>query len=329
MKKHPLKISVVLCTYNGERYLGEQIDSILRQTLQPIEIIIQDDCSTDSTWKLICDYAEKFSLIKAYRNKTNLRAHANFILAFQKASGDYIAPSDQDDIWMDNKLEKLAISIADKELAFTGEKILFEDGSEKIDRSVMMKIDRLIWGNNLKGHTFLFTKDVLWIYEYAGHFISFDYCLALYACLTREFTTIEEALSVWRRHSEVCTSAITLEHLGEKESIGSWGKTLIAIKKILTGSRSQPILDAFNDRAFFISSVCRDRRAALLAKILRNVSQQTVFSMIRAGWYNVQLLISGKEYKQFSFMTRMKSISFYFRTPFMYWYDMHLEKALE
>lgn len=58
------KISVVMCTYNGEEYLPEQLDSILGQTLPPYEIIVQDDGSTDGTLALLHAYAERHACIK-------------------------------------------------------------------------------------------------------------------------------------------------------------------------------------------------------------------------------------------------------------------------
>src|SRR5665811_1112374 len=103
--KNFFRISVVLCTYNGEKYLHEQLNSILNQTYPIYEIIVQDDCSTDSTWDILQTYKDKYPIIKCYRNKVNLKAHANFISAFKRATGDFISPSDQGDIWMKHKLE--------------------------------------------------------------------------------------------------------------------------------------------------------------------------------------------------------------------------------
>ncbi len=327
--KNRFNISVVLCTYNGELFIKEQLDSILNQTLFPYEIIIQDDCSTDDTWKIICDYAKRYSIIKKFRNDNNLRAHANFISAFNKASCDYIAPSDQDDIWSNNKLEVLAENLAGKNLAFSRERILFEDGTLIEDKTFMLTIDKLMWGNNLKGHTFLFKRDLLCIYQFAGQFISFDYCLALNACVTNDYSLVTDHLSIWRRHPGTCTTAVSMNHNNEHKQISSWTKTFKTMKLLYIGEKSEAITLGLGDRSRFILSINKGKKSKLISMILGSVSKQTLFEMYKAGFYNVLLLKYNKEFSKLKFITKLKTISFNFRTPFMYWYEMRNERALE
>jgi glycosyltransferase involved in cell wall biosynthesis len=90
-------VSVVLCSYNGEKYIKEQIDSILNQTYPIYELIIQDDCSTNQTINIINSYQPN-SKIKLFCNEKRLNANYNFSSALSKATGDFIAISDQDDI---------------------------------------------------------------------------------------------------------------------------------------------------------------------------------------------------------------------------------------
>jgi len=93
-------VSVVMATYNGEKYLREQLDSILGQTYAPFEIIIQDDGSTDGTVDIAKEYVQKYGFIKLYVNEHNLGFNQNFKSVAMKATGDYVAISDQDDIWL-------------------------------------------------------------------------------------------------------------------------------------------------------------------------------------------------------------------------------------
>ena len=72
------KLSIVLATYNGELYLAEQLDSILNQTIPFDELIISDDVSTDRTWMILEDYAQRDKRIKLYRNNSNLGFLKNF-----------------------------------------------------------------------------------------------------------------------------------------------------------------------------------------------------------------------------------------------------------
>src|SRR6187402_1101242 len=97
---HQARISVVLCTYNGSSFIDEQVASILAQQYQPSEIIIQDDCSTDDTWNKLLQWEQRSPLIRLFRNEQNLGYNKNFEQVIQRASGDFIAISDQDDIWL-------------------------------------------------------------------------------------------------------------------------------------------------------------------------------------------------------------------------------------
>jgi len=102
------KVSVALCTYNAELYLKEQLESIFKQTRLPDEIVVCDDCSTDSSLKILNDF-RKISPVpfKIYVNEKNLGVSKNFEKAISLCSGDIIFPSDADDVWLPEKLEKL------------------------------------------------------------------------------------------------------------------------------------------------------------------------------------------------------------------------------
>lgn len=100
-------VSIVMATYNGSKFLKEQIDSILGQTYQNFEIVICDDCSEDSTWQILQGYAESDKRFRIYQNNENLGFKKNFEKVIRYAKGDYIALSDQDDIWNPDHLELL------------------------------------------------------------------------------------------------------------------------------------------------------------------------------------------------------------------------------
>lgn len=104
-------ISIAMATYNGEKYLREQLDSILVQTISDFELIICDDCSNDSTRKILSEYAKKDSRIKVIFNEQNLGFVKNFEKTISFCNGEYIAFSDQDDIWLPNHLEVLLSEI--------------------------------------------------------------------------------------------------------------------------------------------------------------------------------------------------------------------------
>src|SRR4051812_38033424 len=103
--KLPL-ISIALCTYNGERFVESQLLSLIKQTYLNLEIIIVDDCSTDNTLNIIAGYAAKDNRIKYWKNDLNLGFNQNFQKALSLTSGEFIAISDQDDIWHETKIEE-------------------------------------------------------------------------------------------------------------------------------------------------------------------------------------------------------------------------------
>lgn len=100
--------SVALCTYNGALYIQEQIESILNQTLPVDEIVVCDDGSADNTVSIIQQIAKAVpEKIRLIRNNTNIGLCANFMKAISLCKGDIVFLSDQDDIWYNNKVEKL------------------------------------------------------------------------------------------------------------------------------------------------------------------------------------------------------------------------------
>lgn len=101
-----MTISVAICTYNGEKYLAEQLDSILSQTVKADEIVICDDGSQDRTMEILKEYQLRNpGLFKIMVNETNLGYFRNFEKAIYACSRDLIITSDQDDIWKPNKIE--------------------------------------------------------------------------------------------------------------------------------------------------------------------------------------------------------------------------------
>lgn len=109
-------VSIALTTYNGEKYLKQQIDSLLSQTYKDIEIVVCDDGSTDSTINILQEYSASDSRIKVFLNKKNLGFAKNFEKAISLCSGEFIALCDQDDVWTENHVECLVNAIEDKDL---------------------------------------------------------------------------------------------------------------------------------------------------------------------------------------------------------------------
>jgi glycosyltransferase involved in cell wall biosynthesis len=107
MRHFQQKISVALCTYNGERFLSRQLASMQQQTRLPDELVICDDCSTDCTMEILQNFAASAGFpVKVTRNEVNLGFVANFERAIQLCQGDLIGLSDQDDIWDPMRIQR-------------------------------------------------------------------------------------------------------------------------------------------------------------------------------------------------------------------------------
>ena len=98
-------VQIIMATYNGEKYLEEQMDSLLAQTWTDIRVEVCDDGSTDHTCDVIERYAQKDSRISIHRNEENKGYVRNFLEGMQRSEAEYIMFCDQGDIWDQNKIE--------------------------------------------------------------------------------------------------------------------------------------------------------------------------------------------------------------------------------
>ena len=99
-------VSVIMSVYNGETYLREAIESVINQTFQSWELVIINDCSTDSTGEILAEFASKDERVKVYPNEVNLKLPTSLNKAISLCSGKYIARMDADDICLPDRFEK-------------------------------------------------------------------------------------------------------------------------------------------------------------------------------------------------------------------------------
>lgn len=100
------KINILMATYNGRRYVGKQVESILNQTYKDFRLIISDDGSTDSTVKILEEYEDKDSRVEVYSQLENQGIVSNFEFLIGKVRSELFMFADQDDIWEPDKIEK-------------------------------------------------------------------------------------------------------------------------------------------------------------------------------------------------------------------------------
>jgi len=202
------KVSVVLCTFNGEKYLREQLDSIVNQSYPLKELIIQDDCSTDSTLDIVKEYQKRYPIIKLYVNKENKGVNENFFSAMNKAEGDYIAISDQDDIWELDKINKQINTIGDSLLCF-GRSRHFDSTNGSIIRednaTPKYSLTRYIFLNMISGHLMLINSKLLKLMPFRDNLRLYDYYLGLTAAAHDSIAFCNEIVCNHRIHNNNIT----------------------------------------------------------------------------------------------------------------------------
>jgi len=207
------KVSIVMCTYNGEKYLKEQIDSIVNQTYPIHEIIIQDDCSTDRTMDILQNYENKYAHLHVFRNEKQKGINENFLSAIARAVGDYIAISDQDDIWEIDKIEQQIEKIGDNWLSGCFSKP-FAEGDVSVffdSRKPNIYVERLIYmASSMPGHTLLFKKNLMDFVPDKIHFLQYDHLLSIIAAAYDKISFREKVLVLHRRHFNAATFTIPI-----------------------------------------------------------------------------------------------------------------------
>jgi glycosyltransferase involved in cell wall biosynthesis len=210
---HPL-ISVVLCCYNGEKFIEEQINSILNQTYSNLEIIISDDASTDSTPEILGRYQSN-QKIKLHFHKQNIGPSQNFDFGMRQASGEFIACSDQDDIWLPEKIERLHAAIEDSSLIYSDSELVDENGNrlnKKISDLRNMysghRTTGFIFSNVVWGHALMINRKILPSILPIPNGIPHDIWMAYKAATITGIKYLDQPLNLYRQHHSTATKTI-------------------------------------------------------------------------------------------------------------------------
>ncbi len=211
MTKQPL-ISVPIFTYNGAEFLEQQIESIYAQTYENIEVIACDDGSTDETVNILKKYHNSHNL-KYFVHEKNVGVSQNVAKAFSLCTGDFIAPSDQDDIWKPEKLTTLIKHIHNHILIYSLSTPI--DINNKILDATFLSREVYIQGKNnlgflfencISGHNMMFKKELLKHLKVLPSTIYPDWWIAFVAASYDSIGYFNESLVYYRRHASQITS---------------------------------------------------------------------------------------------------------------------------
>lgn len=218
IKEEKIMISVAMATYNGEKYILEQLESICKQTVKVDEIVIVDDCSQDSTVALIKDFIDRHSTcnIRFWENEKNLGYKKNFHKALSLCEGEIIFLSDQDDIWKEHKVETLWNILKEhEEISLISSSFMYVDGQgnkndenrkvyKKKIRSnelVSIPIEDLLFHNISQGCSMAIKKEVKDVYlEHFTEELPHDRMLNVIASLEKKCYYLNDPLFYYRIH---------------------------------------------------------------------------------------------------------------------------------
>lgn len=202
----PPLVSVALCTYNGARYLRQQLDSLARQTYPQLEFIVVDDNSSDGTGLILAEYAQKLAL-RIYRNESNLGYIKNFERAISLCTGTFIAPCDQDDIWLPEKIERLVTACQDNLLVYCDAALIDREGnllhrnvSDVVNPIRSANPNSLLFSNCAPGHTILFRRELAKVALPFPARMPHDWWLMYAAANLGRLTYLPVPLVLYRQH---------------------------------------------------------------------------------------------------------------------------------
>lgn len=218
-----MRTSVVLSSYNGEKYLREQLQSILDQTRQVDEVLIIDDASQDDTIAIVKTFINENNLSRSWRlyvNEENKGWRKNFMDAFHMATGDIIFSCDQDDIWVKDKVSKMVACFEKNDkiellssnfspfLDKNGRRVYLQNGLTRKKMGVNLnnelgkaKLTNCLLYTFVPGCTIAFRKsllkfvDLVWYPDWAH-----DSVLSTVAKLRGSYYFFNEPLILYRRH---------------------------------------------------------------------------------------------------------------------------------
>lgn len=234
-----LRLSIALCTYNGERFLAEQLDSFVAQERQPDELVVCDDGSLDETLPMLHRFAATANFpVHIIENSGRLGSTANFAQAIGLCAGDIIVLSDQDDVWFSTKLARIesAFTAAPSVDGFFSNGILIDEQGDKLRGDLWQRVgfqngqrgcvrthqalNTLFRGNFVTGATLAFRKRVRnlllpipagWMHDYwiasilasASQLACIDAPLIKYRCHANQQIGVENGITqLWHRFLE-------------------------------------------------------------------------------------------------------------------------------
>ena len=292
------KIDILMATYNGQKYLVEQLDSIINQTYHNWNLLIRDDNSTDKTLEIIQNYHKKDKRIKILKdNKGNLGIVRNFEELLKSSESEFIMFSDQDDIWVENKLDmylKMIEKIKNKGFMIHSDAILFDKNKSNIlkdtfisKKAINRGLENVFFNYFVQGATILISKEIKnFILPFPKEVYLHDRYIHLISELFFERIFVNKALIYYRQHGDNQIGAKnTIRELLLKRYFDERDRQLIKIIYNKYGSLLTEDKKKLIEEYFKITDIKKNRfnRFLNLKKSKINISLKKQISFIVKG----------------------------------------------
>ena len=205
----PCPVSILLPSFNGGRFIHQQIQSILDQSFSEFELLIMDDASTDDTWEILQLFEKADSRIRLTKHAENGGQNRCLLTLLRQAQGTLIAFADQDDVWEQNKLKRLhsQIHMSGRGMAFGASYLIDAEGKslQKTLHSLARleirpdDILRLLFFPLASAHAMLVRRDLIWEAAFGSPML-FDWAISLDAQFASGIVFDEAAITYHRIH---------------------------------------------------------------------------------------------------------------------------------
>ncbi|HAX74228.1 MAG TPA: hypothetical protein DCY20_11960 [Firmicutes bacterium] len=211
-----ITVDILMATYNGEKYLVKQLDSLLAQTYSDFRLIICDDGSTDKTLDILKAYEQKDKRIKVLKNEINLGYNRNFEKLISLSTANYFAICDQDDVWYDNQLQVLVHEMLRKDVDIVygksnyineaGDQIKYREYVKplKLTHSSQLFDDNIVPGRNMLVNHRL--KEYILPFPNLSRQFIYDWYIALVALQNNGIVYCDEVINTYRVHQSSVTN---------------------------------------------------------------------------------------------------------------------------
>jgi rhamnosyltransferase len=300
-------ISVAVATYNGEKYILQQLQSIAEQTRKADEVVISDDASKDNTVQLIYDFIKKNQLQnwRLIENKNNQGFNDNFFNALDNTHGDIIFLSDQDDVWLPNKIEIMAglmeqdphrmmlssaYSVIDSNGAAINSKNVINAIESNDGSFIPVTVNSQISCSYIRGCAMCMRRQVVLAAdrEHLSFILGHDWILGMTASLLGENQIYHKQLFQYRFHgNNASLSAVTRKNL-----IGDIGKRTIGLQQSIQAH--QKIL---NSASCFPNFTLQDQKD--MEDMIHFERKRLKFLTNHNFFVWVSLFLSMKKYKRY------------------------------